>query len=206
MKNIIILLRLLTVSARAQARTGDAKKGRVIAESICFACHGLNGVSPIPTQPHLAAQLPDYIVKQLTNMKSINGAPPARSNPIMSGVVAMLSDDDIHNVAAWYGAQAPKRSFSNDRKLVSDGEHLWRAGDLDRGVPACAACHGPNGSGMPALYPRLSGQYQEYTELQLQHFKEGSRNNDPNSIMRNIAARLSNEEIKALADFTAGLR
>jgi len=73
-------------------------------------------------------------------------------------------------------------------------------------VPACAACHGPNGSGMPALYPRLSGQYQEYTELQLQHFKEGSRNNDPNSIMRNIAARLSNEEIKALADFTAGLR
>ena len=202
---ILVVLALLSPATWA-LQGGDPQKGKVIADSVCFACHGADGVSPIPTQPHLAAQLPDYIAKQLNNMKSVGGAPPLRDNPIMSGVVGMLSDEDIRNVAAWYAAQPPKRSQATRGKLVAMGEKLWRGGDIDRGVPACAACHGPTGSGIPALYPRLSGQYQEYTEIQLQHFKNGTRSNDPSAIMRSIAHRLSNEEIKALADFTAGLR
>ncbi len=206
MKKTLMLLLLLVMGSTAWAFQGDAEKGKQIASSVCFACHGLDGVSPIPTQPHLAAQLPDYIVKQLSNMKSVNGAPPARNNPIMSGVVASMTEADMRNVAAWYAAQPAKRSQANDPKLVAVGQKLWRGGEADRGVPACAGCHGPTGSGIPALYPRLSGQYQEYTETQLQHFKNGTRSNDPNSIMRTIAHCLSNEEIKALADFTAGLR
>ena len=202
----MIVVLLVMLSSATWAQQGDPQKGKVIADSVCFACHGADGVSPIATQPHLAAQQPDYIIKQLNNMKSVNGAPPLRNNPIMSGVVGMLSEDDIRNVAAWYAAQPPKLSQATRSKLVAMGEKLWRAGDVDRGVPACAACHGPTGSGIPALYPRLSGQYQEYTEIQLQHFKNGTRSNDPAAIMRSIAHRLSNEEIKALADFTAGLR
>ena len=206
MKKTVVLAFLVVFSTSSWAFQGDAQKGKVIATSVCFACHGADGVSPIPTQPNLAAQLPDYIVKQLNNMKSVNGAPPARNNPIMSGIVSMLSEDDIRNVAAWYAAQPPKHSQATSPKLVAVGERLWRAGDADRGVPACSGCHGPTGSGIPALYPRLSGQYQEYTEIQLQHFKNGTRKNDPSGIMRAVAHRLSNEEIKALADFTAGLR
>ncbi len=205
MKKTLLVLLLLSMGSTAWAVQGDAEKGKQIASSVCFACHGLDGVSPIPTQPHLAAQLPDYIVKQLNNMKSVNGAPPLRNNPIMSGIVASMTDADMRNVAAWYAAQPPKRSQATDAKLVAVGEKLWRGGEADRGVPACAGCHGPTGSGIPALYPRLSGQYQEYTEAQLQHFKNGTRANDPAAIMRTIAHRLSNEDIKALADYTAGL-
>ncbi len=206
MKKTVILVLLAALSPLTWAAHGNAQKGRVIADSVCFACHGIDGVSPIPTQPHLAAQQPDYLVKQLNDMKSINGAPPLRNNPIMSGVVSMLSDEDIRNVAAWYATQPPKLSQATHTKLAAVGQKLWRAGDVDRGVPACSGCHGPTGEGIPAPYPRLSGQYSEYTEIQLQHFKNGSRSNDPSAVMRSIAHRLSNEEIRALADFTAGLR
>ncbi|KXW58559.1 c-type cytochrome [Ferrovum myxofaciens] len=198
-----LLLSLLVLPAYAQP--GNPEKGKVIASSICYACHGLDGVSPIPTQPHLAAQIPDYVVKQLNDMKSVNGAPPARDNPIMAGIVSMLSAEDMRNVAAWYAIQPPHLTRANDPKLVSIGQKIWRGGDADRDVPACSSCHGPTGAGVPAPYPRLSGQYQEYTELQLQHFKEGTRSNDPAAVMRTIAHRLTNEEIKALSDYAAGV-
>ncbi len=184
---------------------GDPVKGKVIATSICSACHGLDGVSPIPTQPHLAAQIPDYVVKQLDDMTSVNGAPPARDNPIMSGIVTMLNPADRLNVAAWYAEQAPHVTGALNAKEVILGQQLWRAGDADRGIPACSGCHGPAGAGVPALYPRLAGQYQEYLEGQLQHFREGTRTNDPGGVMRSIAHRLTNEEIKAVVDYAAGL-
>jgi cytochrome c553 len=94
---------------------------------------------------------------------------------------------------------------ANDPKLVAIGQKIWRGGDADRDVPACSGCHGPAGAGVPAPYPRLSGQYQEYTELQLQHFRDGTRSNDPDAVMRSIAHRLTNEEIKALSDYAAGV-
>ncbi|NDU85317.1 MAG: cytochrome c4 [Ferrovum sp.] len=205
MKKWFGCIALCSLLSTAWAAPGDPEKGKVVASSICYACHGLDGVSPIPTQPHLAAQIPEYVVKQLNDMKSVGGAPPARDNPIMAGIVAMLSPDDMRNVAAWYAIQPPHLTQSTDPQRVAVGQKLWRAGDGDRGVPACAGCHGPTGAGVPALYPRLSGQYQDYTELQLQHFKDGTRANDPAAVMRSIAHRLTNDEIKALSDFMAGL-
>lgn len=196
---------LCGAGSSAWALGGDIEKGKAIATSVCSACHGLDGVSPISTQPHLAAQIPDYIVKQLNDMTSVNGAPAARDNPIMSGIVPMLSAADRRNVAAWYASQPAHLTGSVDAKQVGVGQHLWRAGDGDRGVPACSGCHGPTGVGVPASYPRLSGQYQDYLETQLQHFKDGSRANDQAGVMRSIAHRLTNDEIKALADYAAGL-
>lgn len=189
----------------AWALGGDPEKGKVIATSICSACHGLDGVSPISTQPHLAAQIPDYVVKQLDDMTSVNGASPARDNPIMSGIVPMLNADDRRNVAAWYAIQPAHLTGTLSLNEAHIGQKLWRAGDADRGIPACTGCHGPTGAGIPALYPRLSGQYQDYLEGQLQHFKDGVRANDPGGVMRSIAHRLTNDEIKALADYAAGL-
>ncbi len=205
MKKWLFCVLLGCAGHNAWALEGDPAKGKVIATSICSACHGLDGVSPISTQPHLAAQIPDYIVKQLNDMKSVNGAPAARDNPIMSGIVPMLSAEDIRNVAAWYGDQPPHVTGSLDPKRVEIGQKLWRAGDVDRAVPACSGCHGPTGAGVPALYPRLSGQYQDYLEVQLQHFRDGTRANDPAGVMRSIAHRLTNDEVKALADYAAGL-
>ncbi|KXW55575.1 cytochrome c4 [Ferrovum sp. PN-J185] len=200
----ILTLSLLVLTISTYAQNGDPAKGKVVASGVCYACHGLDGVSPIPTQPHLAGQVEEYIVKQLENMKSINGAPPERENLVMSGIVPTLSDADMKNVAAWYAEQKPNLASAHSKQSVAVGEHLWRAGDTVRGIPACASCHGPTGAGVPSQYPRLAGQYQEYTETQLLHFKSGTRHNS--AIMMAIASRLSNDEIKALADFTAGLR
>ncbi len=204
-KSMLVGLLLVCSSGASWAMGGDIQKGQAVAGSICMACHGIDGISPIPTQPHLAAQIPEYIEKQLHDMKSVNGAPPERNNPVMSGIVMMLSDDDMRNVAAWYASRPPKIFQTITPEHVPVGESLWRAGDKDRGVPACAGCHGPTGSGIPVRYPRLSGQYQQYTETQLLNFRNGTRHNDPAGVMRSIAGRLSVDEIKALADFTAGL-
>ncbi|HQT81063.1 cytochrome c4 precursor [Ferrovum sp. JA12] len=200
----IIAVCLLVLTTCSYAKKPDPVKGKAVASGVCYACHGLEGVSPIPTQPHLAGQVQEYIVKQIENMKSVNGAPPERENLVMSGIVPMLSDADIQNVAAWYAEQKPHTASAHSQQSVVIGEHLWRAGDTIRGIPACASCHGPTGAGVPSQYPRLSGQYREYTETQLLHFKSGARHNS--AIMMAIASRLSNEEISALADFTAGLR
>ncbi|MBU6467522.1 MAG: cytochrome c4 [Betaproteobacteria bacterium] len=204
MYKITTVICLLVLTTFSYAQKPDPLKGKAVASGVCYACHGLEGVSPIPTQPHLAGQVEEYIVKQIENMKSVNGAPPERENLVMSGIVPMLSDADIQNVAAWYAAQKPNLASAHNKQYVVVGEHLWRAGDNVRGIPACASCHGPTGAGVPSQYPRLAGQYQEYTETQLLHFKNGTRHNS--AIMMAIASRLSNEEIKALSDFAAGLR
>ena len=192
-------------SEEAHAKA-DPAKGKVIAETVCVACHGADGNSSASTNPHLAAQVPEYIVKQLKNFKAVDGKPAARNNPVMAGMAAPLSEEDMKNVAAWFASQKLKGAAAKDETKLALGQKLWRQGDFKKGVPACAGCHGPAGAGLPAQYPRLSGQFAEYTEAQLKAFRTEERANDPEKMMRMIAAKLSDVEIKAVAEYAAGLR
>lgn len=195
---------IANASEEAKAKA-DPAKGKVIAESICVACHGADGNSATPANPILAGQGADYIYKQLKNFKSIDGKPAVRNNPIMAGMAAPLSDEDMKNVAAWFSSQKTKPAAAKDESKIALGQALWRRGDFKKGVPACAGCHGPAGAGLPAQYPKLAGQYPEYTESQLKAFRAEERANDPEKMMRTIAAKLSDAEIKAVSEFAAGL-
>jgi cytochrome c553 len=185
---------------------GDPEKGKAIAATVCIACHGADGNSIIPANPKLAGQGEAYLYKQLKNFKALDGKPATRVNPIMAGMAAPLSDDDMRNLAAWFGQQKQTPAAARNLQTVSLGQKLWRQGDFKRGIPACAGCHGPAGAGMPAQFPRLSGQFQEYAEAQLKAFRQGERANDPEQMMRVIAAKLTDAEIKAVTDYAAGLR
>ena len=184
----------------------DIEKARKIAETVCAACHGIDGNSPTSANPILAGQGADYLFKQLMEFKAAEGKPAIRNNAIMAGMTAALSPEDMNGLAAYFSQQKIKPSAATNEKLVESGKHLWRKGDFDRGIPACSGCHGPAGAGIPAQYPRLAGQYAEYTELQLKNFRSEERSNDPEGMMRAIADRLSDKQIKALADYIAGLR
>ncbi len=192
-------------SEEAHAKA-DPAKGKAIAESICVACHGADGNSPVSANPNLAGQIEEYIAKQLKNFKPVGDKPAVRNNPIMAGMAAPLSEEDIRNVAAWFSSQKQKPAAAKDEKQIALGQKIWRQGDFKKGVPACAGCHGPAGAGLPAQYPRLAGQFQEYTEAQLKAFRVEERANDPEKMMRMIAAKLSDAEIKAVAEYAAGLR
>ena len=192
-------------SEQAHAKA-DPAKGKVIAETICVACHGADGNSPASANPNLAGQIEDYLYKQLKNFKPVGDKPPVRNNAIMVGMAAPLSDEDMKNVAAWFASQKQKPAAAKDEKQIAVGQKLWRQGDFKKGVPACAGCHGPAGAGMPAQYPRLAGQFPEYTEAQLKAFRVDERANDPEKMMRMIAAKLSDAEIKAVSEYAAGLR
>jgi cytochrome c553 len=192
-------------SEEAHAKA-DPAKGKAIAESICVACHGADGNSPVSANPKLAGQVEEYIVKQLKNFKPVGDKPAVRNNPIMAGMAAPLSDEDIKNVAAWFSSQKQTPAAAKDQTQIALGQKIWRQGDFKKGVPACAGCHGPAGAGLPAQYPRLAGQFQEYTEAQLKAFRVEERANDPEKMMRMIAAKLSDAEIKAVAEYAAGLR
>ena len=180
---------------------GDSKAGRQVANQVCAVCHGIDGNSPIPANANLAGQHAEYLYKQLTEFKS-----GARANAIMAGMVANLSDEDLRNVASYYAGQAAKEASARDMELAAKGQQLYRAGVPEKGIAACTACHSPDGAGIPPIYPRVSGQHAEYTEAQLRAFRAGARNNDTNNMMRMVASRLSDEEIKALAEYMAGLR
>jgi cbb3-type cytochrome c oxidase subunit III len=183
----------------------DLAKGREIAGAVCAACHAADGNSNAVANPKLAAQHPEYLAKQLYNFKVKQGATAAeRANAVMAGFAAGLSDADIRNVTAYYASQTLKPSVAKDKDLAELGKKIYRAGIAEKNVPACAGCHGPKGSGMPAQYPRLAGQWAEYTEAQLVAWRQGVRKN--NAQMATIAARLSDQEIKAVADYVAGLR
>lgn len=184
----------------------DIARGKVLAETICVACHGADGNSPAPTNPHLAGQVEEYLYKQLSNFKPGDNKPALRNNPIMGGMAAPLTEDDMRALAAWFAQQKLKPSAAKDDKQIALGQKIWRQGDFAKGIPACAGCHGPAGAGLPAQYPRLSGQYADYTEAQLKAFRQGERANDSDKMMRMIAAKLSDAEIKAVADYAAGLR
>src|SRR5450830_36612 len=174
---------------------GDATRNIVA----CVSCHGAAGNSTITTNPRLAGQHVAYLVKQLTDFRS-----PNRNNPIMSPLAKALSDDDIKNLAAYLSAQAPKPGAAKDKDSLELGKRIWRGGIAAKNVPACAGCHSPNGAGMPAQYPRLAGQHQDYTVAELNNFHSGARSNS--APMTTIAERLSDKESKAVADYIAGLR
>lgn len=190
----------------AEAAKPDLATGKKIAETVCVACHSADGNSAVPANPILAGQGSAYLFKQLMEFKSIDGKPAVRNNPIMGGMTAALSVEDMKSLALYFSQQKQKPAASADEALVAAGKILWRKGDFNRGIPACAGCHGPAGAGVPAQYPRLSGQYAEYTETQLKNFRSAERSNDPEKMMRTIADKLSDKQIKALADYIAGLR
>lgn len=188
-------------SEQGEGKFGDAAKGERIAGQVCVACHGSDGNSPLSANPNLAGQHADYLYKQLTEYKS-----GARANAIMAGMVAILSDEDMRNLAAFYASKPAKQGFAENLELVTTGQQLYRAGVPAKGIAACSACHSPDGAGVPPQYPRVSGQHAEYTAAQLRAFRAGARNNDVNAMMRMVAARLSEAEIEALAEYISGLR
>lgn len=194
------------LAAAEPAAKADPARGQSIANKICAACHGTDGNSPTPANPKLASQVPEYLQKQLANFKAIDGRKAERASPIMGGMAAGLSADDMRDVAAYYSAQQTKPGASKNRETFASGRKIWRGGDVSKGIPACAACHGANGVGLPAQYPRLAGQYAEYTEAQLKAFRAGERRNDANKMMQTIAGKMSDPEIRAVADYVAGLR
>jgi cytochrome c553 len=190
----------------AQALAQDAAKAQNIAAQVCAACHAADGNSTAPANPKIAGQIPEYLHKQLADFKPQGGKKPARESPIMMPMVANLSEADMKGLAAFYAGQKLKPAAAADKTLAALGQKLWRGGNAATGVPACAGCHGPAGAGMPAQYPRLSGQYAEYIASQLKAFKEGGRANDPNGMMRGVTARMTEREIRAVAEYAAGLR
>jgi cytochrome c553 len=201
---VIALLVVLTATSSAQAqapREGDAAKGRPIAETVCAACHGVDGNSPMPVNPSLAGQHASYLYKQLADFKA-----GRRKNAAMSAMVANLSNDDLRNLSAYFAVQKPMAGTAKDQPLVVVGQRLYRGGNSETGVPACSGCHSPDGAGIPAQYPRLAGQHGEYTIAQLQSYRSGDRDNDPNAMMRMIASRLNDKDMAAVAQYLTGLR
>jgi cytochrome c553 len=195
-----------SIGARAQeSASGDVAKGQAIAAKTCAACHGPDGNSPTPAYPKLAGQIPEYLQKQLGNFKAPSGKKAERENPIMAGMAAPLSAEDMQNVAAFYASRTPQPGAAKIKETLELGRTIWRAGNVSRGLPACAGCHGATGAGVPTQFPRIAGQYAEYTEAQLKAFHSGSRANDPNKIMQTITLKMTDEEIRAVADYAAGL-
>ena len=185
--------------AKAASTQPDLAKGAEKSAQICAACHTSDGSRGAPANPILQGQHAEYLAKQLHEFKA-----GKRANPVMSGMAAALSDDDIRNVAAFYASKQAKPGFAKHKESVALGEKIYRGGIAAKQVPACAGCHSPTGAGIPAQYPRLGGQHSDYAEAQLVAFRSGAR---ANSIqMTAIAARMSDVEIKAVADYVAGLR
>lgn len=184
----------------------DFAKAQKISETLCVACHGVDGNSVLPANPIIAGQGSAYLLKQLIDFKASEGKPAARVSPVMNGMVAPLSVDDMRSLALYFSQQKINPAIAVDENLVAAGRVIWRKGDFERGVPACAGCHGAAGRGVPALYPRLAGQHAEYTDAQMKNFRSEVRSNDPEKMMRTIADKFSDKQIKAVADYIAGLR
>ncbi|HEY0885610.1 MAG TPA: c-type cytochrome [Ramlibacter sp.] len=192
-----------SAAAPAQAAPAAAKPdiaaGGAKYAAVCAACHGQDGNSAVPANPKLAQQHPEYIVKQLQEFKA-----GKRVSPVMQGFAAMLSDADMKNIAWWAASQKAKPAFAKDKELVALGERIYRGGLADRQIAACSGCHSPNGAGIPSQYPRVSGQHADYVAAQLVSFRDGVRKNSIQ--MNQVAARMNEREIKAVADYIAGLR
>jgi cytochrome c553 len=185
-------------AAPAAAPSADLERGKQIATTVCAACHGADGNSVAPANPNLAAQHGDYIAAQLAAFKS-----GARPSPVMQGMAAGLSPEDMRNLGAYYEQQKPAAKGARDKALAERGQQIWRGGIKSTGVPACAGCHGAAGHGIPAQFPRLAGQYPELTHGWLKAYASGGR---PHPVMSPIAGKLNDNDMKALAEYTAGLR
>src|SRR5690554_3037209 len=222
LKHALFSLGLVAVAQGASA-AGDAKAG-ADKVAVCAACHGPDGNSPLPTFPKLAGLGEKYLLKQLQDIQAWDLEADAEKKPTtgrpvpeMTGMLRDLSEQDLQDVAAYFASQAIQLSGAKDIQvkvnsgLMVDGlelgEKVYRAGNLANGVPACTGCHAPDGHGnAPAGFPRLSGQYAEYVEKQLLAFRSGNRTNDGDQmIMRLVAEKMSDAEIKAVANFIAGL-
>src|SRR5688500_14724347 len=204
MHRALALSALVVFSGGAHAQ--DAAKAQQIAGQVCAACHAADGNSVAAANPKIAGQIPEYLHKQLADFKGQGGKKPVRPSDIMTPMVANLSDGDMKSLAAFYSGQQVKPAPAADKDLAALGQKIWRGGNAVTGVPACAGCHGPAGAGMPAQYPRLAGPYAEYIASQLKAVKDGGRANDPNGMMRGVAARMRQREIRAVAEYAAGLR
>jgi cytochrome c553 len=201
---------IASFSAGASENTGsrpDVAKASQTAAQICSACHGSDGNSANPANPSIAGQPAEYITEQLTNFKS-----GIRNNPVMTGIAATLSPEDMRALGIYFSQQKPKGSAAKDAALALSGQKIYRGGNAGTGVPACSACHLPDGIGIPSRYPRLGGQYADYVYAQLKAFKAGERGMDKEGkdangkVMAQIAARMSDSEMQAVAQYVSGLR
>jgi cytochrome c553 len=200
MSGLLVAFAAQANETQTPAKPDLAKGGATSSQaSVCAACHTADGSRGSPANPILQGQHAEYLAKQLHEFKE-----GKRKNPIMQGMAATLSDEDIRNVAAFYASKTAKPGFAKSKDTVTLGEKIYRGGIADRQIPACAACHSPTGAGIPAQYPRIGGQHGDYTEAQLNAFRAGARANSPQ--MSAIAAKMNDREIKAVADYIAGLR
>jgi cytochrome c553 len=194
-------------AAKAAGAKADPARTQQIVSQVCAACHGADGNSVAAANPNLAGQGADYITLQLMHFKS-----GVRVNATMQAMAATLSETDMQAIGAWFSQQKPKGPGAKDPALVSAGQRLWRGGDATTDVPACAGCHSPTGVGVPKVFPRLAGQYADYVYAQLQAFKSGARGADPGGkdvngrIMGAIAHDMTDDQMKAVADYASGLR
>jgi len=185
----------------------DLAKAQGIVKEVCSACHGPDGNSATPVNPNLAGMPAEYITLQLTHFKA-----GIRVNAVMQGMAATLSPEDMKALGILFSRQKPKGLAAKDASLLKAGQALYRGGDAGAAIPACAACHSPDGSGVPKNYPRLAGQYAEYTYAQMKAFKAGDRGADAagkdvrGRIMATIVGKMTDAQMKAVAEYTSGLR
>ncbi len=202
MKNLFLGLFLSVAASGAAYALGDAEAGKT-KSAACGGCHGLDGNSPIATYPKLAGQNERYIAKQLTEFK----ANTTRQNAIMLGMAAAVSDADAADIGAYYQSKAVTSTAPFDEAKAARGRDLYNGGDLQKGIPACKACHGPQGGGNAGSgYPQVGGQYVGYTLAQLKAFKDGTRSNDERRLMRDIVEKLSDADLDALANYIASIK
>lgn len=197
-KLLVTLIALLGFSNMAVAQ-GDIEAGKT-KSATCVACHGNDGNSPSDLYPKIAGQHEGYLEKQLQQFKS-----GERDNAIMAGMVAALSEQDMKDLAAYYGSQtATPETVSPE--IAESGKNLYMGGDIKRGIPGCTACHGPRGNGLElAKFPKISNQHPAYTKSQLEAFRSKLRNNDPNGMMGDIAAKLTDADIELLSKYISAL-
>ena len=188
-----------TAKAAAPTKADQMARGQQIAGTVCVACHGLDGASAVAANPNIGGMPEQYIAKQLAAFKS-----GERKNPIMQGMVANLTPEDMKSIGAYYFAQRPKASaIARDATLAGKGQKIFRAGIAELKIPACAGCHGGAGAGIPAAYPRLAGQWPEYALTQLKAYASGERKN---AQMNAITARMRESDMLAVVEYMAGMR
>lgn len=211
MKSILALVLLAGAVVTAQAETaptkGDPAKAQAIVTQVCAACHAADGNSVTPANPKLAGQHAEYITKQLRNFKDAVKDPNkdgVRRSAVMGGIASTLSDQDMLNLGVYFSEKTMK---PDSAKLPYDlGQKVYRGGNAGTGLPACAACHGPTGAGIPTQFPRLGGQHADYILTQLKAFRAGDRANDAGKMMRTIANKMSDQEMLGVANYIAGLK